>query len=272
MTKLPQIIYGTAWKENRTAGLVKTAVKAGFLGLDTANQKRHYREDFAGEALLELTREGFKREELFLQSKYTYQGGQDHRLPYDPHSGFGKQVRDSFNSTLKNLHTDYLDSFLLHGPMYGEGLAPADWEVWTEMSKIRKEGAAKMIGASNVSANQLRELCAKTQMKPEIVQNRCFAVRGWDKDVREFCLANKIIYQGFSLLTANPHVVGSGEVNEIAERLQVTPAEIVLRFAAHIGILPLTGTTNAEHMKQDLAIFRFELSNKDIEAIYSISA
>ena len=100
---LPPIIYGTAWKQERTAELVKMAITAGFRGIDTANQKKHYREDFAGEALLELMKQGIKREDLFLQSKYTYKEGQDHRLPYDPKADFTTQVNDSFASTLKNL-------------------------------------------------------------------------------------------------------------------------------------------------------------------------
>ncbi|QXD33625.1 aldo/keto reductase [Candidatus Pelagisphaera phototrophica] len=120
--KLPPIIYGTAWKENKTAKLVMQAVKAGFRAIDTANQKRHYREDYAGDALLELKKEGIAREDLFLQSKYTYQRGHDHRLPFDPHSDYETQVRASFASTLENLHTDYLDSYILHGPSESEGL------------------------------------------------------------------------------------------------------------------------------------------------------
>ena len=264
---LPPILYGTAWKESATTGLVIAAVNAGFRGIDTANQKKHYREDFAGDALLELKRQGIFREDLFLQSKYTYPQGQDQRLPYDPASDFGTQVRASFASTLKNLHTDYLDSYLWHGPSSSAGLTDDDWEVWTAMESLRESGQTRMIGVSNVGLHHLKALCENGRIKPQIVQNRCYAVRGWDRMVREYCLANQIVYQGFSLLTANPQVVFDPRVAAIARRLGVTPQQVIFRFAMQIGILPLTGTTDAQHMKEDLAAGEIGLSNDDFKII-----
>ena len=95
-------------------------------------------------------------------------------------------------------------------------------------------------------------------------------MRGWDQAVREYCLANDIAYQGFSLLTANPHVVGDPRVAAIADRLQATPAQVIFRFAARIGIHPLTGTTDPRHMKEDLEAVRLELSEADIGVIAAI--
>ncbi len=246
------MIYGTAWKESNTFALVLQAFRAGFRAIDTANQKKHYQEDLVGQALLELKQQGISRDDLFLQSKYTYQDSQDHRLPYNPKDDFRIQVRDSFESSLKNLHTDYLDSFLLHGPSAYEGLTDHDWEVWSAIEDLKKSGQVKRIGVSNASVHQLRELCKKATIKPEFVQNRCFAVRGWDEHVREYCRSNQIIYQGFSLLTANRQVVVHPVVLEMARRLSVTAAQVIFRFARAIGILPLTGTTDPLHMKQDL--------------------
>ena len=268
---IPPIIYGTAWKEDSTAGLTRKAVIAGFRGIDTANQKKHYREDYVGDALLELKGLGISREDLFLQSKYTYQDGQDHRLPYDPDADFGTQARSSFANTLLNLHTDYLDSYLLHGPSSSVGISDADWEVWSAMENLHESGQARIIGVSNANLNQVRELCDKARIKPMTVQNRCYAIRGWDMAVREYCLAHKIVYQGFSLLTANPHVVGNPRVSAIARRLQATAAQVILRFAVQIGILPLTGTKDAQHMKDDLEIVNIELSADDVSTIYSIA-
>ncbi len=266
-TQIPAIIYGTAWKEAATAGLVKTAVTAGFRGIDTANQKKHYREDFTGEALVALKGDGISREDLFLQSKFTYKEGQDHRLPYDPKADFGTQVRSSFAGTLKNLHTDYLDSYLLHGPSSSAGMTEDDWEVWSAMESLHELGQTRMIGVSNVGLHHLKELREKARIKPQIVQNRCYAARGWDRDVREYCLANKIVYQGFSLLTANPHVVFDPRVAAIAHRLQATPEQVIFGFAVQIGILPLTGTTDPQHMKEDLEIKKIHLSAAELKII-----
>lgn len=268
---LPSMIYGTAWKEEATAELVKKAVATGFRGIDTANQKKHYREDYAGNALLEIQKQGITREDLFLQSKFTYQAGQDHRLPYDPKADLTTQVASSFASTLKNLHTDYLDSYLLHGPSSWQGMTDDDWEVWAAMEKLQEDGLTRMIGISNASLSHVKALCEKGNIKPKFVQNRCYAVRGWDRDVREYCLANKIIYQGFSLLTANQPVLFHPEVAVIAKRLQATPMQIIFKFSVQIGILPLTGTTSSQHMKQDLEIRRLQLTDEDIKMILSVS-
>lgn len=267
-TPLPPMIYGTAWKEANTARLVTEAVTAGFRGIDTANQKKHYREDFTGEALLTLKGQGIRREDLFLQSKYTYKDGQDHRLPYDPKAAFAAQVRSSFESTLQNLHTDYLDSYLLHGPSSYAGITEADMEVWGAMENLCESGQVRRIGVSNVAIHHLHELCQKAKIKPAIVQNRCYASRGWDGDVRDYCQANGIIYQGFSLLTANPQVVMGPRVAAIAARLKVTPMQVIFRFAVQMGILPLTGTTNPEHMKQDLASLDLRLTEDEVKSIY----
>lgn len=268
---LPKIIYGTAWKKDATAGLVRTAAAAGYRAFDTANQKKHYREDYTGDALRELMGERLRREELFLQSKYTDAAGQDQRLPYDPGADYATQVRASFASTLGHFGTDYLDSFLVHGPLSTAGLTDEDWEIWGAMEKLKEEKRARLIGVSNVGLPHIRGLCEHAKLKPIVVQNRCYARRGWDRAVREYCLANGIVYQGFSLLTANPHVVTHAQVGNIARRRGVTPEQVIFGFARMIGILPLTGTTDAGHMKEDLASTDLELSAADVDAISALS-
>ena len=121
-----------------------------------------------------------------------------------------------------------------------------------------------MIGISNVTAEQLRILCEKANVRPMIVQNRCYAMLKWDQEVREICKAQGVIYQGFSLLTANPEVIRDPGVGEIAERVGTSPLQVIFRFAQQIGMLPLTGTTNLQHMKEDLAIEGFDLTLQEI--------
>src|SRR4029077_12750577 len=107
---IPDFLYGTAWKETRTAALVELALRTGFRGIDTANQRRHYFEAGVGEGLATAYRAGVvTRADLFLQTKFTYQAGQDHRLPYDPAASFSAQVAQSMASSLENLGTDYVD-------------------------------------------------------------------------------------------------------------------------------------------------------------------
>jgi len=266
----PSFIYGTAWKKDATAALVQMAVKAGFRAIDTANQPKHYQEPLAGEALKDLSTEGVSRDSLFLQTKFTPLNGQDHRVPYDPEVPLAEQVRQSFESSLRHLNTDHLDSYLLHGPYSYPGLGDEDWEVWRAIEQIYKVARARMIGISNVNAVQLAMLIRHAEVKPMAVQNRCFANRGWDRQVREICQAQGIMYQGFSLLTANPYVLRHPDVIAIARRLGVQPEQVIFRFAMQAGMVPLTGTTNLQHMTEDLRVSEIELTPAEVELIETI--
>jgi diketogulonate reductase-like aldo/keto reductase len=106
---------------------------------------------------------------------------------------------------------------------------------------------------------------------PAFVQNRCFAVAGWDREVRQFCRERGIVYQGFSLLTANLEVLDHPVVSDPAKKLGVTPAQVVFAFARQIGMLPLTGTSNEEHMKQDLASRGLQLSAEAVQKIEKVA-
>jgi diketogulonate reductase-like aldo/keto reductase len=269
---VPCFLYGTAWKEDATRTLVELALKQGFRGIDTANQRRHYFEAAVGEAVAAAIASGLvSRDELFLQTKFTFQPGQDHRLPYDPAAPIATQVEQSFASSLEHLQTDTIDSYVLHGPSRRVGLGPADWEAWRAMEAIHESGKTRLLGVSNVAIDQLDELCNEARVKPRFVQNRCFAVTGWDRDVRQFCAANGIIYQGFSLLTANREVLAHAELARLAAKYGRPPSQIVFRFALDVGMLPLTGTTNAEHMRADLEVDQFRLQVDEVARIESLA-
>jgi diketogulonate reductase-like aldo/keto reductase len=229
---VPRFLYGTAWKEDETQRLTELALRQGFRGIDTANQRRHYDEAAVGRAVASSIRAGvLTREELFLQTKFTFLGGQDHRLPYDPKAPVARQVEQSFANSLEHLGVDAIDSYVLHGPTLRSGLAPSDWEAWRAMETIQQSGRVRLLGVSNVALEQLETLCRRAEVPPRFVQNRCFADQGWDQGVREFCAANGLVYQGFSLLTANRKAVASVELGRIAERHRRAVSQIVFRFA-----------------------------------------
>ena len=269
--EVPSFMYGTAWKEDATARLVQLAVASGFRAIDTANQLIHYQEALVGEALQALENNGIKRDTLFLQTKFTPVDGQGGQTPYDPSADLTTQVRQSFDSSLVHLHTDYVDSYVLHAPYSRRGLGEADREVWAAMEGLYQSGKTKMIGVSNITAGQLAELCEQADVKPMVIQNRCFAARGWDKDVREICQAHGLIYQGFSLLTANREVLIYPEIRRIAKRLSAGPAQVIFRFAMQVGMLPLTGTTSQQHMKEDLEAERLTLTAEEVRRIENIA-
>jgi diketogulonate reductase-like aldo/keto reductase len=269
---IPKFLYGTAWKEERTAALVEMALRAGFRGIDTANQRRHYFEVGVGQGLAAAYRAGVvKREELFLQTKFTYRPGQDHRLPYDPGASLAVQVGQSLASSLEHLGTDYVDSFVLHGPSSGYGWAAADGEVWEAMTKERDAGRTRLLGVSNVSLGHLEQMVEARAEMPAFVQNRCYARLGWDREIRKFCRERGIIYQGFSLLTANVEVLRHPMVGGIAQRENCTPAQVVFAFARAVGMLPLTGTSSAEHIRQDLESVGVELPADEVHEVEALA-
>jgi len=268
----PMFIYGTAWKEDATQRLVRTAIETGFRGIDTANQRRHYVEAAVGDAVAAAVEAGLlRREELFLQTKFTYAESQDHRVPYDPRSDPARQVRQSFDSSLAHLKTDYVDAYLLHGPSLRHGLTERDLTVWRAMEDIYTSGGALRLGVSNVGLDQLEALLEVAAVKPAVVQNRCFAQLAWDRPIRNLCREHRIVYQGFSLLTANAFLLSHPGLLRIAARAGRTPAQVVFRFAIQAGILPLTGTTRRVHMKQDLNCGDFSLTDEEAAFIEGIA-
>ncbi|MGH9530727.1 MAG: aldo/keto reductase family protein, partial [Terriglobales bacterium] len=243
----------------------------GFRGIDTANQRRHYFEAGVGEGLAAAYHAGIvEREQLFLQTKFTYRAGQDHRLPYDPRATLSAQVAQSMAKSLEHLGTDHVDSYVLHGPSSNDW-TDTDSEVWDAIINERNAGRTRFVGVSNVSLRHLERQVSIHSDVPAFVQNRCFARTGWDREVRSFCRSHKIVYQGFSLLTANSEVLNHPLVTGLAASKKATPAQVVFAFARSVGMTALTGTSSSEHMKQDLASTQVILSPEDVRTIESLA-
>ena len=267
--EFPPYLYGTAWKEQETRRLTRLAIQQGFRGIDTANQRKHYFEAAVGEGIADAIRDGFvsSRDDLFIQTKFTQRRGQDDRLPYDEKAPIREQVKQSFASSQKHLATEVLDSYVLHGPTTQQGLTEEDLEAWRSMEEIYGEGGTCALGISNISLDQLRLLQKVAQIKPNFVQIRCYAARQWDRSIRDFCVANGIVYQAFSLLTANRSVLNHNATKMIARRHGKTAAQIIFRFALECGMFPLTGTKDVVHMAEDLDVFNFQLSVTEVRTI-----
>jgi len=265
--KMPRIIYGTAWKKDRTADLVVKAIQTGFRGIDTACQPKHYNEPQIGTALQRLKDYGIEREDLFLQTKFTPLSGQDPRqVPYEKNAPVELQIAQSFETSKNNLQTEYVDSLVLHSPMAPHSLL---MKAWNAMEKIQKTGGARQLGISNCyDTDVIRSLYADADVKPAIIQNRFYQETGYDADLRHWCSDHEVIYQSFWTLTANPHILASNTIRTIAWKYKKTEAQIFFRYLSLSGIVPLTGTTSEQHMREDLGIFDFELSP---EYLYNVS-
>jgi diketogulonate reductase-like aldo/keto reductase len=265
-TRVPRILYGTAWKKERTAALVARALGAGFRGIDSACQPKHYDEAGAGAGVAAALRSGLRREQLYLQTKFTPLGGQDpRRVPYDAQASLPEQVRQSCRASLANLQTAYLDCLVLHSPLDSLELT---LQVWREFEMLAESGVVRELGISNCyRLEELEALHAAARIPPLVVQNRFHAETGYDKDIRSFCRARGMLYQSFWTLTANAKVLSHPDVQALAQRHAVTPAQLFFRGLTQIGIVPLTGTSSEEHCRQALAIFDFELAPAELQQL-----
>lgn len=259
---VPGIIYGTAWKKDRTAGLVEQALTLGFRGIDTACQPKHYDEAGVGAGIAAAAASGIPREALYLQTKFTPLAGQDPaRVPYDPSAPLDRQVAQSFECSQRNLGTEAVDCLVLHSPLANA----ADLDtVWRAMEAIFNGGGTRQLGISNCyDPRLLRHLCSTARVKPAVVQNRFYAKTGYDAEIRAYCREQGMIYQSFWTLTANPKILANDAITGPARKYGRSPAQILFRFLNQSGAVPLTGTTSAEHMRDDVSIFSFELTKDE---------
>jgi len=259
-----KIIYGTAWKQERTTALVVAAVLSGYRAIDTACQPRHYREDLVGEAVQILNdQHGIKREDLYIQTKFTPINGQDRKqpIPYDPAANIDTQIRESLQKSLSNLRTAYIDSLLLHSPL--ENLSRTI-KAWKTLVSLQDSGKVKHIGVSNTyDVSVLEALEQKGGRRVQIVQNRWFEGNQWDNQVWKYCQAHGIQYQSFWTLSGSPSLLSNPSLLAVSDKLGFTPAQGVFKLAQSLGVTPLTGTTDEKHMREDLNAVKSETKDND---------
>jgi diketogulonate reductase-like aldo/keto reductase len=264
--RVPRIIYGTAWKKAATENLVSLAIQNGFRGIDTACQPKHYEEAGVGAGVAASMTKGLTRTDLYLQTKFTSISGQDTtRIPYDPKAPLSDQVAQSIAASLKNLQTDYLDCVLLHSPM---PTMAQSLSVWKTLESFVDAGQIRQLGISNCyRLADLENLHQASRIKPAVLQNRFYADTHYDRELRSYCNQSEIIYQSFWTLSANPHLLTHKTMTALARNHNRTAAQILFRYLVSIGVVPLTGTKSEAHMRDDLAIFSFELTGDELSAI-----
>lgn len=266
----PTMIYGTAWKKDKTADLVELAIGQGFRAIDTACQPKHYNEKLVGVGVQRaLAEHGLMREDLFLQTKFTPLGGQDpNATPYNPTDSIEKQIKTSLAVSKANLQTEYLDSLVLHSPIFPFSELEKAWRVF---EGFVTNGDVRQIGISNCYEIDLfKRLYETATIKPKVLQNRFYNATSYDKELRAFCKEKGVSYQSFWSLSANPHLLNATEILALSTKYQKSAPVIFYRFLTQIGVTPLNGTTSITHMREDLDIFSFALEKDEIERINAL--
>lgn len=251
----PFLVYGTAWKKEGTAKYVHDAVVAGFRFVDTACQPKHYNEAGVGDGWTSAVQElGLKREDIYLQTKFTSFSGQDpNQLLYDRHATPEDQCKQSLVVSLKNLKTDYLDSLVMHSPY---DTIEETMKVWRVMESFVDEGKVRRLGMSNCYDYKVfTTIYQQARIKPSVLQNRLYAESNFDTELRKFAKEHNIWYQSFWTLTANREALALSEVEELAAAKNLTPQTYMYAFLMSLGyVTPLSGTTSPVHMMEDVAI------------------
>ena len=259
--KKPFLVYGTAWKEDKTATYVEQAIRSGFRFIDTAAQPKHYYEAGVGEgwknavASLKGEQIALDRSDLFLQTKFSPSAGQNpNDTPYDPSAPLDQQVQQSIKGSLKNLQTDYLDSLVLHSPL---STMEDTLTVWRAMEDFVDQGIVHRLGISNCyDYKYFTSLYDNVRIKPWVLQNRFYEDSNFDTQLRQFCKSHNIWYQSFWTLTANRHALATPQAYDLAQTKRVsTPQTLMFAFLLSLGyVTPLSGTTSLQHMKEDVEI------------------
>lgn len=267
--RIPKILYGTAWKKSATEQLVATAIGQGFRGIDTACQPKHYEEADVGAGVVASLGANLSRADLYLQTKFTGLSGHDpKRIPYDSRAPIQQQVAQSFEVSLHNLRTDYIDCLVLHSPLPS---AKQTQEAWAAMEALVDSGKVGQLGISNCyQLLQLEALYDWARVKPAVIQNRFYADTQYDRNIRAYCRRRHILYQSFWTLTANPKVLASRPLTALAEKYERTAPQVLFRYLTQIDAVPLTGTSSQVHMQQDLAIFDFQLTAPEITQLTTL--
>jgi diketogulonate reductase-like aldo/keto reductase len=210
--------------------------------------------------------QGLSRADLYLQTKFTSPSGQDpERIPYDPNAPLAGQIAQSIAASLRNLQTNYLDCVLLHSPL---PTVRQTLSAWRTLETYVDGGQILHLGISNCyDLPVLEQLYDGARVKPAAIQNRFYADTGYDREIRAYCHRNGIVYQSFWTLSANPHLLTHEVIITLAATHGRTAPQILFRYLTEIGVVPLTGTKSESHMRQDLAIFDFELTVAEREAI-----
>eukprot|EP00054_Salpingoeca_dolichothecata_P017168 m.102313 g.102313 ORF g.102313 m.102313 type:complete len:353 (+) comp22334_c0_seq4:823-1881(+) len=229
---------------------VVAACEAGYMLFDTA--QRYNTEAPLGALLKEL---GIDRKTIFLTSK-VWTGN------------YGDNFDKAFHTTCCNLHTDFLDLFLVHWPDPGD-LASSKREgrrqLWRKMELLVERDAVKNIGVSNFQVSHLEQLLEDCSIPPAI--NQCeFNPFQQPNDIIDFCRDRKIVFQGYCPL-AKGEGLKRKPVLAIAEKVKKTPAQVLIKWSLQRGAVTIPKSTRPQRVRENIDVFDFQLSTQQMDEL-----
>ncbi|TYK24925.1 aldose reductase [Cucumis melo var. makuwa] len=264
--RIPAVGLGT-WRSGSRAddSVFNAIVEAGYRHIDTAAE---YGVGFGLQAAIKA---GIRREDIFVTTKLWCSDLSPNR------------VRIGLNNALQELQVDYLDLLLIHWPFHlkeGASRPPKEGEVldldmegvWREMEKLVKENLVRDIGISNFTLKKLDNLLSFAQTMPSVCQMEMHP--GWRNDkMLEACKKNGIHVTAYSPLGSSDggrDLIHDEAVERIAKKLNRTPGQILVKWALQRGTSAIPKSTHLERIKENIAVFGWEIPVEDFEALCRI--
>ena len=245
---IPQLGFGVFQiPPKETAQAVSVALEAGYRHIDTAEM--YGNEQGVGEA---VRASGLDRADVFLTSKLN--------------NGFHRpdEARRAFAQTLDELGTEYVDLFLIHWPL--PTLYDGDFvSTWKTLEEFRRDGRARSIGVSNFQVAHLERLAAESDVVPAVNQIELHPYFG-NSEVAAYDRAHGIATEAWAPI-APGKVLGDPALNEIADRLGKSPAQVALRWHIQRGNIVFPKSTTPARIRENFELFDFQLEPGDIEKI-----
>ncbi len=249
--KMPAVGFGT-WQifpNGRAKKATLSALELGYRHIDTA--RIYGNERGVGEAIKDS---GIRREDVFLTTKL-----------WNSNQGYA-QAHKAFEASLKRLGMEYVDLYLLHWPVTGKRL-----DSWRALEEIYASGQAKAIGVSNFTVAHLEELLQQANIVPAVNQVEFHPFLYKEQvELLEYCKAKGIVVEAYSPL-AHGKKTDDIVLPPIVKKHGKSSAQVILRWCLQHGTVPLPKSTSPDHIRQNLEIFDFELSDSDMHAIDALS-
>ncbi|WP_066191815.1 aldo/keto reductase [Gracilibacillus timonensis] len=249
-TKIPAIGLGVYKAEpgDEVYYAVRSALELGYRHIDTASL--YANEEGVGQAIKDS---GIPREELFVTTKV-----------WNDEQGF-KETKEAFQRSLEQLQMDYVDLYLVHWPVTGKFI-----ETYKALEDIYRSGQAKAIGVSNFEPHHLEELLKETKIVPAVNQVELHP-QLQQKEVRAFGEAHQILTEAWAPL-GKARYFDHPVLTELAEKYDKKPSQIIVRWQYQSGIITIPKSVHKERQQENVDIFDFELSAKDIHKIEQMDA
>ena len=255
---VPQMALGT-WliDDDKVAQAVKEAIQLGYRHIDTA--QAYGNERGVGEG---IRLSGISRDEIFVTSKVAAE-----------HKTY-QEAMDGINETLKKMELDYIDMMIIHSPQpwakvnqcedrYIEG----NRQAWKALEDAYKAGKIRAIGISNFLKEDVDNLLEACEIKPMVNQVLCH-ISNTPLDLIEYCQSKGIVMEAYSPV-AHGEALKNDAIKQMAEKYNVSIAQLCIRYDIQLGMIVLPKTANPEHMKENADV-DFEISNEDMETLKNI--